>query len=68
MKIGVSTAVRLNLTPIFSTSTGAAAKLLKTDGVPDFFKKRANADKVVLCLEAAASGITAKVYLSDAAA
>ena len=56
VKIGVSTAASLNLTPVFSTSTGTAAKLLKTYGIPDFFKRGANADKVVLCLEAAASG------------
>lgn len=56
VKIGISTDASLNLTPIFSTSTGAAAKLLKTYGLPDFFKRGANADKVVLCLDAAASG------------
>lgn len=56
LKLGVATAASLNLTPVFSTSTGQAAKLLKTYGVPDFFKKGANTDKVVLCLEAAASG------------
>jgi len=56
VKIGVSTAASLNLTPIFSTSAGAGAKLLKTYGIPDFFKRGANTDKVVLCLEAAASG------------
>jgi hypothetical protein len=56
VKIGVSTAASLNLTPIFSTSTGVGAKLLKTYGISDVFKKGANADKVVLCLEAAASG------------
>jgi hypothetical protein len=56
VKIGVSTAASLNLTPIFSTSAGARARLLKTYGISDFFKKSANADKVVLCLEAAASG------------
>jgi hypothetical protein len=56
VKIGVSTAASLNLTPVFSSSTGTAAKLLKTYGIADFFKKGANDDKVVLCLEAAASG------------
>lgn len=56
LKLGVATAASLNLTPVFSTSTGPPAKLLKTYGIPDFFKRGANADKVVLCLEAAASG------------
>ena len=56
LKIGISTAASLNLTPIFSTSTGAAAKLLKTYGIGDFFKKGSNPDKLVLCLEVAASG------------
>jgi len=56
VKIGVSTAARLSLTPVFSTSAGATAKLLKTYGVGDFFKKGANTDKVVLCLDAGASG------------
>lgn len=56
VKIGVSTAASLDLTPVFATSAGARAKLLKTYGIPDFFKNGANADKVVLCLEAVASG------------
>jgi len=56
VKMGISTAESLNLTPIFSTSAGAGARLMKTYGLGDFFRKGANADKVVLCLEAAASG------------
>lgn len=56
VKIGVSTTANLDLTPIFPTSTGAAAKLLKAHGVADFFKGGANADKVVLCFNAGASG------------
>jgi hypothetical protein len=55
LKIGVSTKASLELTPIFSTSAGAAAKLLKTYGVGDFFKNGANSDRMVLALIAGAS-------------
>ena len=55
VKLGISTKANLELTPIFSTSSGAAAKLLKTYGVGDFFKDGANNDRMVLSFVADAS-------------
>ena len=55
LKIGISTKSSLELTPVFSTSGIAAAKLLKTYGVGDFFKNGANSDRMVLSLVAGAS-------------
>jgi len=55
LKLAVSTKASVDVTPIFSTSKGAAAALLTTYGLGDFFKKDANSGKLVLCFEAAAS-------------
>jgi hypothetical protein len=55
VKLGISTAASANLTPVFSTSAGGP-KLLKAAGIADFFKGRANADKVVLIFDVGASG------------
>ena len=55
VKLGISTKGNLELTPIFSTSSGGAARLLKTYGVGDFFKDGANSDRMVLSFVAGAS-------------
>ena len=55
VKIGLSTAASVDLTPVFGGSTGAQAKLLKTYGLGDFFRRGANADKVILVFDTAAS-------------
>src|SRR5262245_62018683 len=55
LKIGISTKASFELTPVFSTSGAAAAKLLKTHGVGDFFKNGANSDRMVLSLVTGAS-------------
>jgi hypothetical protein len=55
VKLGVSTAARVDMTPIFASSGGAAAKLLNTYGIGGFFAKGAHADQVVLCFDAGAS-------------
>ncbi len=55
VNLAVSTATSVSLTPVFSRSTGAAAKLLQTNGVADFFRNEANHDKGVLALDERAS-------------
>jgi hypothetical protein len=55
VKLSVSLAASVSLTPVFSTSKPAQAKLLTSYGVGDFFKGDANADRVVLAFEVAAS-------------
>jgi hypothetical protein len=55
VKVSLSPSARVSLTPVFSTSKDAQAKLLTTYGVGDFFKGGANAGKVLLAFEAGAS-------------
>jgi hypothetical protein len=55
LKVGISTKASFELTPVFSTSGAAAAKVLKTHGVGDFFKNGANSDRMVLSLVTGAS-------------
>jgi hypothetical protein len=55
VKIGVSAESNVQLIPVFASSTGAGPKLLKTNGLGDFFRKGANPDKVVLVFDLGAS-------------
>jgi hypothetical protein len=55
VKIGVSAESNVQLIPVFAASTGAGPKLLKTNGLGDFFKKGANPDKAVLVFDVGAS-------------
>ena len=54
VKIGVSVEAGVALTPVFASSAGAQKKLLKTCGIPDFFRG-GNSDKVVLIFDAGGS-------------
>ena len=55
VKVSLSAAANVSLSPVFSTTRGARAKVLATHGVSGFFKGGANADQVVLAFEAGAS-------------
>src|SRR5687768_12425017 len=55
VKLSLSTKASVDIVPVFSTSTGKPAAILKDHGIGDFFKSGANQDKVVLCFDAKAS-------------
>ena len=55
VKLSLSTKASVDIVPVFSTSTGKPAAMLKDYGIGDFFKGGANQDKVVLCFDAKAS-------------
>src|SRR5687768_11897002 len=55
VKMSLSTKASVDIVPVFSTSTGKPAAILKDHGIGDFFKGGANSDRVVLCFDAKAS-------------
>lgn len=55
VKLSLSTKASVDIVPVFSSSTGKPAAMLKEHGIGDFFKGGANPDKVVLCFDAKAS-------------
>lgn len=55
VKLSLGTKASVDIVPVFTTSTGKAAALLKDYGIGSFFAGKANEGKVVLCFEAKAS-------------
>jgi hypothetical protein len=55
VKIGVSTSAHARLVPLFSDSDGAAADLLKANGLDGFFAAGANPGKLILAFDVGAS-------------
>ena len=55
VKIGISAAANLDIRPVFSTSKGASAQLLKDNGLGSYFDDETHKSNLVLCLDAGGS-------------